>query len=184
MQAAIAARRDHSNWDSSKDAFFRAVRGDAEVLWALFAPYRAQAAQAALTLASGEIKQAARRGGSAEAGTLDEADVEELPKVGKMNGASAPIAPAAPNRSKERSNIAKIASIRAESLLDTVLINGKPVGDFTARQAAAWARTHKQKSRFVELLVQNLPLDEPIRKYRSPDSVKQIYEQAKKDVRN
>ena len=74
--------------------------------------------------------------------------------------------------------MASVGAVAAASLLDTFRVNGQAIGDLTSREAAQWAGSRERDARFVRLLVENLPLDLPIRRFRTADEAAKLYARA------
>ena len=162
-----AIRSNPRNWDGARDALFKAVRNDAALLWELFEPFRAQAAQKALTEAAAKVRE------------------EELERVHPVRsggggrslfanqGLHAPSA-----RARDAAGVAAAGNVARLSLLDTFKANGMPIGDLTAEQATAWAKSHERDTRFVRLLVEGVPLGQPLRKFHTPEDAARLYQLA------
>lgn len=166
-------------WDGAKDAFYRAVRNDAPLLWELFAPYRAQAVQLLLSRAAAELRELERaQRAAAEPSAGGRSSSED--HIGCASRANFSAGQAAVDRA--RVTLAGEAAIVRKSLLDTFTINGRPIGDITPAEALAWAKSRRRDVRFVELLTANLPPGDPIRRYRRADDTQAIYEQAQREV--
>ncbi|MBR0668262.1 hypothetical protein GXW71_28175 [Roseomonas hellenica] len=151
MEVAMSAiRGSPGNFDGAKDAFYRSIRHDADLLWELFAPYRQEAVNAILAEAAKKLRE----------------QQPILARPGERQRATSPAGASA------------VAHIHLASLLDTFKIKGKPIGDLTARQAAEWADTRERDTRFVRMLVQNLPPDDPIRKWRTADQAREMFVEA------
>ena len=162
--AMTALLKSPKNWDGAKDHFFKAVRGDAELLWALFEPYRLAAVQRIMSEVSQERHQREMR--------------ENPPQQRQVFAKEASISPAK-TWERQKAAQAAVTKIVTLSLLDTFKVNGRPVGDLTAGEANAWAGSRERDAKFVRLLTQNLPADQPIRKFRTGDEAASLYEQAK-----
>ena len=74
--------------------------------------------------------------------------------------------------------MAAVGAVAAASLLDTFRVNGQAIGDLTAREAVQWAGSRERDARFVRLLVENLPPDLPIRRFRTADEAAEFYARA------
>lgn len=162
--AMNAIRSNPRNWDGARDALYKAIRNDAALLWELFEPFRLQAVQKALTEAASKVRE------------------EELERVhplqsgGGGHRVAAPHTTGAPSaRARTSGGIAAAGNVARLSLLDTFRANGIPIGDMTAREAVAWAKSHERDTRFVRLLVEGLPEDMPIRKFRTPEEAQKLY---------
>jgi hypothetical protein len=57
----------------------------------------------------------------------------------------------------------------AKSVLDTLFVNGRPVGDITAAEALAWAEKQGRESRIVHALAHGLPPNARIRDWVKPE---------------
>ena len=193
-----ALRANPRNFDGAKDALFKAAREDAELMWEMFAPYRAQAAQAALQRAATEIRDSASVRASvvessARGQILDDNPASRAPRAntssdgGGQHGVASQSLNAPVVRSQQPSKhlaaqIAERARVVSLTLLDTVIINGRPVGKLTAREAGEWATKHKSKARFVELLVSGLPPDAVIERFRTGDEALAIQAQVAQEI--
>lgn len=96
--ALNAVRQSPRNWDGARDALFKAVRNDASLLWALFEPFRNQAAQAALTAAATELRrEQMAREGQGRAGQRSNGDrqLDARPSI-KPSDAGLPLSPPPP----------------------------------------------------------------------------------------
>jgi hypothetical protein len=170
ISVGISAVTDNPrNWDGAKDALYKAVRNDADLLWALFEPYRLVAVQKLLTESAAKLREQERReldvrlkaARSGQTG-IDNRGVDARPAASPQSGMDA------------RTNVVQL------SLLDTFKINGRAIGDCTPYEAKEWASARERDARFVRLLTTNLPSNEPIRKYIRPEEVQNIYNLAEK----
>ncbi len=156
------------DWTAARSEFVAKVQNDPELLWELFAPYRNQAIQSVLSAAAAKLRR--------------DRTPREVPRQGGGGGhravddqvTTAPAAPRSPS-----AGLAAVAAVTRQSLIDTFQLNGRPIGDATSREALSWAGARERDARFVRLLTANLPLDLPIRRFRSdPDEVAALYAQA------
>lgn len=178
------------NWDGAKSEFYRLIRNDADLLWELLEPFRAQAAQRWLSQASAELHEQNRpadlrlvggapgqsrcdnQGAGARRADLPESAMGQDVHVG--HAAHAP-------RASAMAGAAAVSAVARLSLLDTFKVNGQPIGDLTPTEANKWADSRERDARFVRLLTANLPPDEPIKKYRTPDDAQALYARAEAD---
>jgi hypothetical protein len=162
--AMEAIRANPRNWDGAKDALYKAVKDDAALLWALFEPYRLIAVQRLLTEAAAAMREQERK-------DMDQRlrDVKGRSDFGSREDSA---------RSRSGMDAAAVARL---SMLDTFKINGQPIGDCTAKEANAWATSRERDARFVRMLTENLPPDQPIRKFRRPEDADQFYVKANED---
>lgn len=160
--AMNAVKQSPRNWDGARDALLKAVRADAALMWELFAPYRNQALQAALTAAATELRrqETPRREPGLRGAGLGQPDGQ------RPHARPSPISAAAINA---------VSGAAAASLLDTFRVNGQPLGDVTAREASKWAGARARDARFVRLMAENLPPDDPIRKWRTAEDATAAY---------
>ena len=191
MQAARdAIKASPRNWDGAKDVLYQRVRGDAALLWEMFAPYRVEAVQKLLSQAQAELRE------------LEPSVIRAVPSApGQFHpdNQSAPARRANDVQSSEgrgqriggyqttnapssRSGMDAVAAVARLSLLDTFKVNGRSIGDLTVEEAVRWAGARERDARFVRLLTANLPANTPIRKFRTGDEVQAIYEQASQEV--
>lgn len=185
--ATQALKSSPRSWDGAKDAFFKLIRSDADLLWELFAPYRAQAIQPLLTYAASELRELERaqdnvRAPAKSGHAADDGQMNIARHEGKGGGGHGNDDSHKRTANPSRSGMDAVAAVTRLSLLDTFKVNGMPIGDATAAEAIQWARSQQRNVRFVQLLTANLPRDQPIRNYRKGDEVQAIYEQASQEV--
>jgi hypothetical protein len=98
--------------------------------------------------------------------------------------------PAAPTYDRHAATVAAKAEVaRRLSRLDTVTIDGKPIGDCIASEVRAWAETRQRDARsagrdasFARSLAANLPGNAVIREWwTKPGEVDELYERAEAD---
>lgn len=68
----------------------------------------------------------------------------------------------------------------ASSILDSFMIEGRPIGNVTAGEARTWLRGAGRAHRFVEVLITGVPDDMPIRKARTHEEAAEIWDAAAK----
>lgn len=90
------------------------------------------------------------------------------------NASARPLNPAA--------GIAAVNAVARRTLLDTFIVNGRPIGDVTAAEASAWAARRDRDARFVRALTANLPPNDPIRRWRTPEEAEAMHVAAMKDT--
>ncbi len=177
-----------------RNAIWELSKNDIDLLCQLYAPYRQQALELALKeAAAGErltkilgVKGPDRSGGG-QASLADRArDAAPTPHphgftYGAHTPASSPfIAPRPAYKPPSAASLAAITGVVQASLLDSFKVNGQSIGDVTAREAMAWAGSRERDARFVRMLTENLPQDQPIRKFRTPEEAASIYSKAEK----
>lgn len=170
-EAALAAiKQSPRNWDGAKDALYKLVRNDADLLWEMFQKHRSTEAHRLLTEAAATYRAA----------ELAKESIRALPSQGSGAGQfiNERHDQAARPARKSSAGIAAIAAVAQASLLDTFRINGRPIGDLTAIEATQWAAARERDARFVRMLTANLPADAPIRKFRTADDAAAIFAQA------
>lgn len=181
-EVAMNAVRDNPrNWDGARDALFREVRGDAALLWELFAPFRNQAAQMVLTAAASDLRreELARQGqrGAGQVRSEGHSGCARPPRNAPATGRGD-----AGHHSVGThgvvAGVAAITEVVRRSLLDTFRVNGQPIGDVTPREAEKWASSRERDARFVRRLTENLPPDTPIRRFRTAEEAERLYDEA------
>lgn len=65
-----------------------------------------------------------------------------------------------------------------KALLDTFIINGKPIGDVTPIEAASWAASRERDARFVRMLIGGVPENDPIRRWVTQEEAERLYKMA------
>lgn len=84
-------------------------------------------------------------------------------------------------REEKRAAVLTRTSVKL-SKLDTVLVNGQPIGDLTPEEALDWAASRERDIRFVMMLTGGLPPGRPIRESWHGDEADKIYEMAEQAV--
>ena len=196
IRIAIAALAAYPrSIDGVRDAIFTAVRNDTGLMWVLFERWRRQAVDNLIGEAQGAIR--AQRpvvgGGHHERGDQQlDAPSDAKPRDGagatqrpsgaghKSHGDHPVQARPAPTNAERHAALiqAKSEAARVLSKLDTVFINGQPIGRVTPADANAWARSHKTRVRFIEMLTANLPPDRPIGDFIRPEEADAIWAKA------
>lgn len=151
-----AVKSNPRNWDGAKDALYKSIKNDPELLWALFEPYRVVATQRLLT----------------EAATLLREPVQLKEVGGRSLGDN-------PGPSVPPSGMDAVARVARLSLLDTFKINGRSIGDCTPEEAIRWAGARERDAAFVRMLTANLPAGRPIRDFRRPEDTQELYDRAR-----
>ena len=82
---------------------------------------------------------------------------------------------------EQRAAVGRTADIIRMSLLDTFTIEGTPIGDWQAGAARAWARTTGRHVRWVEMLTNNMPATDPIRRWTTPDEAQSLWQRAARE---
>lgn len=198
--AMAALKASPKNWDGAKHELYKRVRNDADLLWAMFEPFRAQAAQRVLTDAAAIVRaeELSRRpivvkahaGGGGHIGNDSQPQPAPTPRDTNASGESRresggghfqaenQESRATPARPYSRDAVGAVAAVARLSLLDTFLANGQPIGNLTPDEANRWAGSRERDARFVRMLTANLPPNQPIRKYRTADEAAALYAQA------
>ena len=198
--AVAALKASPRNWDGAKDELYKRVHNDAALLWEMFEPFRAQAAQRVLTDAAAIVRaeELSRRpivvkahaGGGGQKMCDSQSRSAPSPRDTNASGenrresegghasyerqrGNAPFA-----RPYSRDAVAAVAAVARLSLLDTFQANGQPIGNLTPDEASRWAGSRERDARFVRMLTANLPADQPIRKYRTADEAAAFYAQS------
>lgn len=150
-------------WDVMRVGIWSTVSSDIALMMALFEPFRVQALQKLIARVA--HPPVTRTGGHNLANS-------------QIQGAQRP----RNSTASQQAAMGAVGDIARKSLLDTFIVNGQPIGDLTPREASGWVTRRKRDARFVELLIANLPLDEPIRKYRRDADTAALAAQAEKEV--
>lgn len=192
-RAAIIAVHASPGWDGRKDALYAHVRHDAELLWELFAAYRAPAVHALLTRAAAEIHESER--------PPETEDEPSAPGLALRESHPATARRANDNPSSDGGGLTRpdghklrappvrstagmeaVSAVARLSLLDTFKVNGQAIGDLTPGEALRWAGSRERDARFVRLLAGNLPPDAPIRRWRTGDEAQAAYDAAAREL--
>lgn len=166
MQAATHALKSTPNWDAAKDVIIKRVKADPELLLALLEPWLGVAIQKLLAQAAAEMRQ----------------PIKVVAPASEFRQPWAKPSSSSPPSNPSRATLAALSTVASYSLLDTFKINGKAIGDATPAEANRWAAKRECDAKFVRLLTQNLPPNEPIRKFRTAEAAVEIMEQAKQEV--
>lgn len=186
--ALAAVRAAPSNLEQARTLFSKSVRGDADLLWELFIDHLDEAMRPWLANAAKELR--AERMPTREQGQGSGAVHlnSDQPVLAAFDRPASPTsaAPAAPQpwRSTPRLNawnsdeLRRMEEERARSKLYTFIINGRPIGEVTAGEADAWARSRDRDAYFVRLLIEGMPPDLVIGKARTPEEADRLYARA------
>ena len=71
-----------------------------------------------------------------------------------------------------------IREINRRSLLRTFMINGRPIGDCTAKEAREWGRTQRRNGKFAELLAFGLSDEMIVGHYKTDEDAAQAQQRA------
>jgi len=185
-EIALAAMTKHANnWDAAREAAYAQVSADAELLCELFGAFRAMAVQKLLHDVNRELREDADRRARAARDTGRQHDTEspkpstssrsaegrDQPSSGNHEAFIPPSRPAAPSTA----GMAAAANVVRLSLLDTIDIEGTPVGQCTAGFARSWARKTGRHARWVMLLTSNLPPDDKISRWVTPQDAAELW---------
>jgi hypothetical protein len=156
--AIEALAENGGSWEAAKDAVFGAVRHDLALVWQLMGPYRAMAVQRLLVDTAREIREAEQADNPEP--FIPSARAKRGDHIGEDVGRSA---------ARGKAN-AIVAGKLMTSMLDTFVIDGRPIGDWQAGEARAWVRRTGRHVRFVEMLTANIPPHDTIRKWIEPET--------------
>jgi hypothetical protein len=167
-EIAVKALAEHANsWEGAKDAVFEAVRHDLALVWQLMGPYRAMAVQRLLVDITREIRGSEQTPGAGHLGTDSQKTSIPIEDAGTGNQRTGEDTDRHAARGKAN---AIVASKLMASMLDTFVIEGRPIGDWHAGEARAWVHRTGRHVRFVEMLTSNIPPHDPIRKWIPPET--------------
>jgi hypothetical protein len=159
---------------AAANALYARVRHDADLMDGLFALYRELALSRLLGGVESEMRreemtrqQKASGGGHPPRGDLTKTAPTASPDGGRYEDADrAKLAPVPPNRRAAQESVGTVLRL---TMLDTFRIDGTPIGDVQAGVARAWARREGRHVRWVMLLTANVPADDPIRRWITPE---------------
>jgi len=189
-KAALAAYPQ--DYGAAYAAFRTAVCRDAELTWALFGRFEEAAIRPVLSRASQEIHQARRAAMADGAGSRGDRQSEDARPASSTHSASAGSGGGrqtgadqgrrAPSADSIAARGAAITAAAARSLLDTFMVNGRPIGDVSAGEARSWARNRKVEWRFVELITAGVMDNQPLRRWVTPDEADAALRRAQADA--
>jgi len=187
-EIAIRAMSQHATSNEAAiEAVLKAVRQDLALTWALFAPYDAVAVKRLFAEVRHELRQDARsrdEGRAVHGNQLP--DAQSARQGGGQPSLAGHIAhaPSRPITLEQRAAKARTAEVIRMSLLDTVTIDGRPIGDWQAGAARAWARATGRHVRWVEMMTANMPPDDPIRRWLTPEDAQSLWQRAAQEGDN
>ena len=161
-----------------------AVIDRADLLWPLFAHWQTAAIDtllgraAARAVASRSTAHTARSAANAprSGANLHEQSMELPPRPASAATAAAP--------SSAAREAARIAVVTVISKLDTVIVNGRRIGDCTPEEALAARRAKLRDARFLYLIAANLPPGRPIRDFITPAEAEDLWQRAQAEIGN
>ena len=71
-----------------------------------------------------------------------------------------------------------LSKICTAGLLGSFLVNNRPIGEVTPVEANLWAASRQRDAKYVLLLTENLPPNEPIGKWRTAEEAATLYARA------
>jgi len=187
--AIMAMSANASSNERVKEVIIEAVRHDLDLTWALFEDYAKMAAGKYLIALQHAMRQAEKARG--EAGQSNYETQEAVAPAARGGGHQAgsanqdyhaPSPRSAPITPEQREAKKRTAEIYRLSLLETFTIDGRAIGDWQAGEARAWARRTGRHVRFVELLTANMPADDPIRRWITPDEAAAAWQRSGEGV--
>lgn len=181
-QIAIAAMSQHATSnDVAIAAVLQAVRHDLSLTWALFAPYDSVAVKKLFADVRHELRQDAKARDGGQSGHEGHGGAAPVVRQGGgqfMAETQGGHASSRPITLAQRAAKARTAEVIRMSLLDTFTIDGTPIGDWQAGAARTWARTTGRHVRWVEMLTNNMPPADPIRRWMTPDEAQILWQRA------
>lgn len=165
-----ALTRHPKDYAKAQAFFIAEINRDVSLVWELFAPWRAEAIRKALQGASAALH---------EKSTKSRRSVHDH----RENHIRAD-RPARASAARNLVGVNSIGQVAKLSMLDLLRVNGRAIGDVTAREARAWAASRRRDARFVELLTSNLPEDRPIREFRTGKDADALYARAQQEIRD
>lgn len=178
-----------SSREAAAEALYARVRHEADLLEELFKPYRDLALKRLLGAIEAEMRkyELAEQGrGSSHAvsqrahasphdaghsyvgdhgGTAQHQNVH-----GHGNGV--------PHLESARDAQERVGAVLRLTMLDTFKIDGTSIGDVQAGVARAWARREGRHVRWVMLLTANMPPQDPVRRWITPDEADALWQRS------
>jgi hypothetical protein len=160
--------------DQAQEYILRAVRNDAAMLFVMFERWHGVCTGMLLQAAAKRIRERRQQRATAKEIGGDGRNYRERRE---------PIARAADptpaEREKYRGSVARIIS-----KLDTVRIDGTPIGRCTPEKAVAWADGRRREARFVYLVSAGVPPGREIGEFVTPDEANAAWERAQREIGN
>ena len=177
MAAQEALKEHPDNIERARDLFIALL--SREELLVLFSPWR--------KVATGDFLSAAAKANAkkSDAGLWVSAE-----KATGIVPASLPLSTtqrAEPPRVTRQDMAAAanaVAGRMARNLLQSFLVNGKPISQVTPLEARAWSASRRRDARFVELLCSGIPDSSKIGDFRTTEDAERFYDQAEKETKN
>lgn len=172
-----AAKRHPRDLEALRSEIGDRVKAEADLLWEIFEPWRKAALDLLISRAA-EERPAQHRSGSDQ--SLRQPRV--LTVVSRGHAAGAARFDTRLNAASAGGSVSSIAARAAVevrlSALDTLRLDGRPIGDFTPEGARGWADGKRKHIRFIELLTANRPPGVPLREYCDPDEADALWKRA------
>lgn len=162
IEARKAIEAHPKHYDAAYADFRAAIFADRDLVVAAFSRFEEAALRPLLATAAQEYHRERKPrvvregGGQSDAGT-------------RVVGA--PTNPAQAGRDA-------VTALAKRSLLDTFLVNGRPLGDVSATEARAWGGARRREARFVEIITHGIPDDRPLRVYIKADEADLAFKRA------
>ncbi len=187
---AIAALANNpKSHDSVRDEVFKGIRGEADLLWCLFEKFRRDAVDALIMSTRITLRNEAALLAEAEEPMLrrspgyDRSSANLSRDDGRYGSRQAPAARPAPAcREPQVPSIRHQMRVEARaaveltlSRLDTIIVNGRPIGDITPNEALAWADHNELRVKFVRMVTAGVPPEGVIRAYIMPDEADEMW---------
>lgn len=184
---AIQAMREHAHSrDSACEAIFEDVRRDLTLFSLLMEPYRDMALRKLLIdTARGSQEYDKARGAGPIWGENHEKPAQSERAGGggqdhcdNRERCTSPRQRFDAGVDARRAAQAAVSTKLMKSLLDTIEVEGRPIGDWQAGEARAWARRNGRMIHFVEMLTANMPPDDLIRKWIQPEMAAEYWQRS------
>lgn len=206
-KVALVAVHASKTLDGRKDALYAHIRTDAELLWELFAEYRAKAVEELIADVAAELyaeqrsqdigtgqsapghcradnqSQYAQRASDATLGGRGQSGLDNQTAHAPLVQSSATVMPLKPTKAPRTvAGMNAVSAVARKSLLDTFMLGARPIGDATPTEALRWAALHERDAKFIRVLTAGLPPETPIRRHRRAEDTQQIYDAATKEL--
>lgn len=162
IEARKAIEAHPKHYDAAYADFRAAIFADRDLVVAAFSRFEEAALRPLLATAAQEYHR------------------ERKPRVVRDGGGHIPRGSqeaAAPTNPAQAGRDA-VTELAKRSLLDTFLVNGRPLGDVSATEARAWSGARRREARFVEILTHGIFDDRPLRVYVKADEADAAFRRA------
>ena len=168
----------NANNSASREALYARVVHHLDLVLELFSPYRDQALKRLLDWTSDRLAEEARLQEPKPRKAQTQPPRQEFgafTEDRRPSLSSALLAKAEAKRAAQQDAQHRVGEVLKMSMLDEFKIDGTPIGKMTAGAALSWARRTGQHVRFVTMLAANLPQQDPIEKFITPEEANELW---------